>query len=224
MVSKGCTLKARYPCHRQARPLQVPGARSAPWTPITWSCAQEKCAPASASAISRWNRKKPAPSTPLTTSASTATNPIFIPIDRVQKPSSKQLSNSWPATATSKRHGPHGPHRTQAFRSSLAPPSASLDTNSPIPPSSSMANWKTRQAPGTSFEPYPIPVLGDPKKLVQALDQLRSLKSFPSPKAVNTTTGPQLPKYVSAAFGSLDLPRKLGPLALRLRRHLLPPL
>ena len=56
----------------------------------------------------------------------------------------------------------------------------------------------------------PIPVLADPKKLIQALDQLRSLKSFPSPEAVNTTTGPQLPKYVSAAFGSLDLPWKPG--------------
>jgi hypothetical protein len=38
----------------------------------------------------------------------------------------------------------------------------------------------------------------------------RSLKSFPSPEAVNTTTGPQLPKYVSAALGSLDLPWKPG--------------
>jgi hypothetical protein len=64
---------------------------------------------------------------------------------------------------------------------------------------------KTRQAPGTSFEPYLIHVLADPKKLVQALDTLQTIKSFPSPKAVNTTTGPQLPKYVSAAFGSLDL-------------------
>jgi hypothetical protein len=63
---------------------------------------------------------------------------------------------------------------------------------------------------GTSFEPYPIPVLGDPKKIVQALDQLRSLKSFLFPEAVNTTTGPQLPKYVSAAFRSLDLPWKPG--------------
>ncbi len=36
------------------------------------------------------------------------------------------------------------------------------------------------------------------------------IKSFPSPKAVNTTTGPQFPKYVSAAFGSLDLPWKPG--------------
>jgi hypothetical protein len=67
---------------------------------------------------------------------------------------------------------------------------------------------KTRQAPGTSSEPYLIPVLADPRKLVQALDTLRSLKSFPPTKAVNTTTGPQLPKYVSAAFGSLDLPWK----------------
>ena len=32
---------------------------------------------------------------------------------------------------------------------------------------------KTGQAPGTSFEPYPIPVLANPKKLVQALDALR---------------------------------------------------
>jgi hypothetical protein len=39
---------------------------------------------------------------------------------------------------------------------------------------------------------------------------LPQLKSFPSPEAVNTTTGPQLPKYVSAAFGSLDLPWKPG--------------
>jgi hypothetical protein len=65
---------------------------------------------------------------------------------------------------------------------------------------------KTRQAPGTSSEPYLIPVLGGPKKIIQVLDRLRDLKSFPSPEAVNTTTGPQLPKYVSAAFGSLDLP------------------
>jgi len=69
---------------------------------------------------------------------------------------------------------------------------------------------KTRQAPGTSFEPYSIPVLADPKTIIRALDALRSLKSFPSPDAVNTTTGPQLPKYVSAAFGSLDQPWKPG--------------
>src|SRR5260370_12474125 len=63
---------------------------------------------------------------------------------------------------------------------------------------------KTRNAPGTSFEPYPIPVLADPKKLIRALDGLRSLKTFPSADAVNTTTGPQLPQPVSNSFGSLD--------------------
>ena len=61
---------------------------------------------------------------------------------------------------------------------------------------------KTRHAPGTSFEPYPIPVLAEPKKIIAELAKLRSLKSFASPDAVNTATSPQLPKYVSAAFGS----------------------
>jgi Telomere resolvase len=66
--------------------------------------------------------------------------------------------------------------------------------SSPIPPSSSTVNSKLGQDPGTSFEPYPVPVLADPKKIVQALDTLRDLKSFVSAKAVNTTTGPQLPR------------------------------
>ena len=80
----------------------------------------------------------------------------------------------------------------------------------PYPPVIFDGQLKTRQAPGTSFEPYSIPVLADPKTIIRALDALRSLKSFPSPDAVNTTTGPQLPKYVSAAFGSLDQPWKPG--------------
>jgi hypothetical protein len=65
-------------------------------------------------------------------------------------------------------------------------------------------------APGTSFEAYPIPVLAEPKKIIRALDQLRSLKTFPSPDAVNTTTRPQLPKYISHALGSLYQPWKPG--------------
>ena len=69
---------------------------------------------------------------------------------------------------------------------------------------------KTRHAPGTSFEPYPIPVLAEPKLITRALDQLRYLKTFDSPNAVNTTTGPQLPKYISHAFDSLDKPWKPG--------------
>jgi hypothetical protein len=91
-----------------------------------------------------------------------------------------------------------------------APPSASLRKKLPYPALLFDGQLKTRQASGISFEPYPIPVLADPKKIIQALDRLRSLKSFPSTKAVNTTTGPQLPKYVSAAFGSLYLPWKPG--------------
>jgi Telomere resolvase ResT/TelK catalytic domain len=49
--------------------------------------------------------------------------------------------------------------------------------------------------------------LADPKKIIRALAQLRDLVSA---DAVNTTTSPQLPKYVSAAFGSLDKPWKPG--------------
>jgi DDE superfamily endonuclease/telomere resolvase len=69
---------------------------------------------------------------------------------------------------------------------------------------------KTRQAPGTSFEPYPIPVLADPRNLSRPSTLSGTSKASPSPKAVNTTTGPQLPKYVSAAFGSLERPWKPG--------------
>jgi hypothetical protein len=54
---------------------------------------------------------------------------------------------------------------------------------------------KTVEAPGTSFEPYPIPVLADPKIIIRALDGRRSLKSFPFPDAVYTTTGPGLPLF-----------------------------
>jgi hypothetical protein len=47
-----------------------------------------------------------------------------------------------------------------------------------------------------NFEPYPIPVLADPKKIIRALAQLRDLKSFVSADVVNTS--PQYNKYVSA--------------------------
>jgi hypothetical protein len=60
-------LKARYTLATVKFALSKYPTRSAPWTPITWSCVQEKCAPANASAISRSIQKKPAPSTPLTT-------------------------------------------------------------------------------------------------------------------------------------------------------------
>ena len=69
---------------------------------------------------------------------------------------------------------------------------------------------KTRNAPGTSSEPYPIPVLAEPKLIIRALERLRALKTFSSADAVHTTTSPQLPKYVSAAFGSAEHPWKPG--------------
>ena len=49
--------------------------------------------------------------------------------------------------------------------------------------------------------------MADPKEITQALETLRTLKSFPSPDAVNTTTGPQLPSYV---FAPSTCPWKLG--------------
>ena len=69
---------------------------------------------------------------------------------------------------------------------------------------------KTRNAPGTSFLPYPIPVLAEPKLIIAELAKLRSLKPFPSLHAVHVTTSPQLSKYVPASFSSLDLPWKPG--------------
>ncbi|HWX78018.1 MAG TPA: hypothetical protein VNY32_11090, partial [Candidatus Acidoferrales bacterium] len=90
----------------------------------------------------------------------------------------------------------------------------------PIPPLSSTASSKPVTRRVQAFEPYPIPVLADPKKIIRALDGLPSLKSFPSADAVNTTTGSQLPKYVSHSFGSLDQPWEiLSKVVYRGRAH-----
>jgi hypothetical protein len=51
------------------------GTRSAKSTLTTWSCTQERCAPVSVFPTSLSIRRKPALSMPLTTSASTKTNP-----------------------------------------------------------------------------------------------------------------------------------------------------
>jgi hypothetical protein len=45
---------------------------------------------------------------------------------------------------------------------------------------------------------------------VRALENLHAMKTFMSADAVNTTTGPQLPKYIPHAFGYLDQPWKPG--------------
>jgi hypothetical protein len=82
------------------------------------------------------------------------------------------------------------------------------ERNFPSPPSTLRANSKLGQAPGTSFEPYPIPRPGRPKNdhPCPRHSPIAKLKSYPSADAVNTTPGPQLPKYVFHAFGSLDTP------------------
>lgn len=55
-----------------------------------------------------------------------------------------------------------------------------------------------------------MPVLAEPKKIIQDLDRLRALKSFPSPDAVNTTTGPQSLSTFRLPSASLALPWKPG--------------
>jgi hypothetical protein len=73
---------------------------------------------------------------------------------RVRRPSSKRLSNSWPATATSKKAWASWPSPGADLpRSSLAPPSASLEKNSPFPPSSLTANWKTWPSVSDHYKP-----------------------------------------------------------------------
>jgi hypothetical protein len=69
--------------------------------------------------------------------------------------------------------GLDGPDRAQACRDFLQrylqPPSEKL----PYPAllfDGQLENPSGRQAPGTSSEPCLIPVLADPKKLIQALD------------------------------------------------------
>jgi hypothetical protein len=197
--------------HRQARPLQVPGTRSAPWTPITWSCALEKCVPASASAISRSNPKKPA-----RWNAAYHERIHLRPIQshpaRVRRPSSKRLSNSWPATATYKKAWAWmaltGRRPAEIFFSaSFSLPREKL----PYP-----ALLFDGQLENLAKLPVPAPsltsssVLGDPKKLVQALDTLRTSKAslphrpstpppahnspstFPPPSAPSTYPGNQV--------------------------------
>jgi hypothetical protein len=109
------------------------------------------------------SRRNPRPQTPPTTSASTTTNPISFPW--IQKPTSKRLSNSWPATATSKKGmGLMAlTWRRPAeifFSASFSLPQKKL----PYPALLFDGQLKTRQAPGTSSEPYLIPVLGRPQE------------------------------------------------------------
>src|SRR6266436_4322875 len=130
---------------------------------------------------------------PLTTSASTRTNPTLIPLDPeafIQTAltllaSDRYLEKGMGLMALTGRRPAE-----IFFSASFSLPKKKF----PFPALIFSGQLKTRHAPGTSSQPYPIPVLAEPKKIIQALDRLRSLKSFPSPDAVNTTTSPQLPK------------------------------
>jgi hypothetical protein len=132
------TLKARYTLATVKLALSKYRERDPRRGPRPLGLAsKENAFRSNASAILRSNRKKPA------RSRSLHPNGARTPGQRSLPP---------------KRHGPGWPSPGAGLpRSSLALPSASLEKSSPIPPSSLTANWKTRQAPGTSFEPYLIP-------------------------------------------------------------------
>jgi hypothetical protein len=51
---------------------------------------------------------------------------------------------------------------------------------------------KTRNAPGTSFAPYPIPVLAAPKRVLAAFERLRSI-SVPIPMPSALISPPRTP-------------------------------
>ena len=156
--------------HRQARCLQVPGARSAPWPrslglapkkdalrpTLQLSCARTRRNPR------RWNA---------------AYLPRAHPPRLIQSQTALELLAS--DRYLQKGIGLIALPDAGLPKSSSAPPSASLETPLSRPPLR-RPTGKLGQVPGTSFEPYLIPVLGDPKKIVQALQTLRSLKSFPS--------------------------------------------
>jgi len=59
-----------------------------------------------------------------------------------------------------------------------SPETSSLpDPQGPV--RSDPARAETRQAPGTSFAPYPIPVLAAPKRVLAAFQRLRSIRTYP---------------------------------------------
>lgn len=69
---------------------------------------------------------------------------------------------------------------------------------------------KTRQAPGTSFEPYPIPVLAAPKRVLAALKRLRSIRTYADPQRAHIATKDAINAEVKTAFGQGDLHWKPG--------------
>jgi hypothetical protein len=147
---------------------------------------------ASLSSYIQWIKKATNPLDPLTTSEPAATNPIssrYGPEAFIQ--TALELLRPLPL----KRGGPHGPERAQACRDLL---SASFSLPREKLPYSALlfdGQLKTRQAPGTSSLGLPHPRPRRPKRLVQTHDTLRTLGSFPSPKAFLTL--PPVPSSLS---------------------------
>jgi len=69
---------------------------------------------------------------------------------------------------------------------------------------------KTRQAPGTSFAPYPIPVLAAPKRVLAAFERLRSIRTYPDAQRAHIGTKDALNNEVKIAFGQGNLSWKPG--------------
>jgi len=98
------------------------------------------------------------------------------------------------ATATSKKDGPDGSHGRRPAEIFFSAKFSLPKKKPPFPALIFEDSSKHVRLQALASSPYPIPVLAEPKKIIRALDQLRALKTFPSADAVNTTTGPQLPK------------------------------
>src|SRR6266436_7100812 len=60
---------------------------------------------------------------------------------------------------------------------------------------------KTRNAPGTSFEPYPIPTLVPPKTVLEAFGRLRAIRTYPNQQRAHIGTKDALNNEVKIAFG-----------------------
>jgi hypothetical protein len=70
---------------------------------------------------------------------------------------------------------------------------------------------KTRHAPGKSFEPYLIPVLASPKRVLAAFERLRSkIRTYPDAQRAHIGTKDALNNEVKLAFGQGDLSWKPG--------------
>ena len=90
-----------HPCHRQTRPLQSTGSAIRAVEPDHLVLRPRKMRSGQRFSYLALEPEETPRSTPLTTSASNATNPISSPW--IRRLSSKRLSNFWPAIATSKK-------------------------------------------------------------------------------------------------------------------------